>query len=131
MSFVAEFKEFALKGSLIDMAVGIVIGAAISDSVSALVDHVLMPLIGVLLGGVDFSGLAFTVGEAKIGYGAFIQALINFFIIALVLFVILKSVNRMRATVDESESSVDNDAEVPDDVALLSEIRDLLKRGAA
>lgn len=127
MGFIAEFKEFALKGSLIDMAVGIVIGAATSDVVSALVDHVIMPIVGIFLGGVDFSGLSITVGEASIGYGAFIQTMINFLIIAFVIFMVLKAINRMRQAA-EGDKSPEPDKEPPADVALLSEIRDLLKQ---
>jgi len=123
MSLVSEFKEFALKGSLMDMAVGIIIGAAIGKLVGALVDSVLMPLIGLAMGGVDFSSLAMTVGDASIGYGAFIQALIDFLIIAFVIFMLLKMINNMkRKAEDEPEAP-------SDDVVLLTEIRDLLKRG--
>ena len=123
MSLVSEFKEFALKGSLMDMAVGIIIGAAIGKLVGALVDSVLMPLIGLAMGGVDFSSLAMTVGDASIGYGAFIQALIDFLIIAFVIFMLLKMINNMKRKAEE-------EPEAPsDDVVLLTEIRDLLKRG--
>jgi len=123
---ISEFKEFALKGNLIDMAVGIIIGAAVSDAVGALVDSVLMPIIGIFMGGVDFSGLSFDVGDAAIGYGAFIQAAINFLIIAFVIFMILKAINKMRANFEEEK--VEEPAEDPADVALLTEIRDLLKK---
>jgi len=121
MSFVSEFKEFALKGSLMDMAVGIIIGAAIGKVVGALVDNILMPIIGTIMGGVDFSSLAIKIGEASIGYGAFIQALIDFLIVALVIFVLLRAINNMKKADAES-------AEEPaEDVVLLAEIRDLLK----
>ena len=119
MSMASEFKEFATKGSLVDMAVGIIIGAAIGKMVGALVDNILMPLIGMVMGGVDFSKLALTVGEANIGYGAFIQAFIDFLIVAFVIFMIIKAINNMK------KSSATDDA---DEVALLSEIRDLLKQ---
>lgn len=122
MGMVSEFKEFAMKGSLMDMAVGIIIGAAIGKMVGALVDNVLMPLIGLAMGGVDFSSLAITVGEASINYGAFIQALIDFLIIAFVIFMILKMINNMKKQAEE-------EPEAPsDDVVLLTEIRDLLKK---
>lgn len=126
MGMISEFKEFALKGNLIDMAVGIIIGAAVSDTVGALVDSILMPLIGVFLGGVDFSGLSIKVGEAAIGYGAFIQAMIDFTIIAFVIFMILKAINKMRARFEDEK--VEEAAADPADVALLTEIRDLLKK---
>ncbi|PID60553.1 MAG: large conductance mechanosensitive channel protein MscL [Gammaproteobacteria bacterium] len=121
---MAEFKEFALKGSLMDMAVGIIVGAAVSDTVGALVDSVLMPIIGIFLGGVDFSGLAITVGDANIGYGMFIQALINFLIIAFVIFIIVKMINNMKKRFEKEQ--VEEPAEDPADIALLKEIRDQL-----
>ena len=126
MGMISEFKEFALKGNLVDMAVGIIIGAAVSDSIGALVDSILMPIIGVFMGGVDFSGLSIKVGEAAIGYGAFVQAMIDFLIIAFVIFMILKAINKMRARFEAEK--VEEVAEAPADVALLSEIRDLLKK---
>lgn len=122
MSVVSEFKEFAMKGNLVDMAVGIIIGAAIGKVVGALVDSILMPLIGLVLGGVDFSSLAITVGEANLGYGAFIQALIDFLIVAFVIFMIIKALNNMQKAQDEEPESA------ADEVALLTEIRDLLKQ---
>ncbi len=124
MGMMAEFKEFALKGSLMDMAVGIIVGAAVSDTVGALVDSVLMPIIGIFLGGVDFSGLAITVGDANIGYGMFIQALINFLIIAFVIFIIVKMINNMKKRFEKEQ--VEEPAEDPADIALLKEIRDQL-----
>jgi len=122
MGMIQEFKEFAMKGSLVDMAVGIIIGAAVSEMVGVLVDSVIMPIVGILMGGKDFSSLVITVGEANIGYGAFIQAVINFVIIAFVIFMILKALNKMKA------SAVEEPEEEPVDVQLLTEIRDLLKR---
>ncbi len=122
MGMVSEFKEFAMKGSLMDMAVGIIIGAAIGKMVGALVDNVLMPLIGLAMGGVDFSSLAITVGEASINYGAFIQALIDFIIIAFVIFMLLKMINNMKKKAEEEPAAPS------DDVVLLTEIRDLLKK---
>ncbi len=122
MSMMSEFKEFAMKGSLIDMAVGIIIGAAIGKVVGVLVESILMPLIGLVMGGVDFSTLAITVGDANVGYGAFIQAIIDFLIVAFVIFMIIKALNNMKkAEAEEPE-------EPAEDVALLTEIRDLLKQ---
>lgn len=121
MSIVSEFKEFAMKGSLMDMAAGIIIGAAISKVVGTMVDSMIMPLIGIVMGGVDFSALAIKIGEASIGYGAFIQALIDFLIIALVIFLLLRAINNMKKGAAEAEEPV------AEDVALLTEIRDLLK----
>lgn len=122
MGMVSEFKEFAMKGSMMDMAAGIIIGAAIGKTVGALVDNILMPIIGAAMGGVDFSDLSIKVGEAAIGYGAFIQALIDFLIIAFVIFMLLKAVNNMKKKKEEAP------AEPAEDVALLTEIRDLLKK---
>lgn len=122
MSMVSEFKEFAMKGSLVDMAVGIIIGAAIGKVVGALVDSILMPLVGLAMGGVDFANLAFTVGDANIGYGAFIQAIIDFLIVAFVIFMIIKAINNMKKAQAEEEETPS------DDVVLLTEIRDLLKQ---
>jgi len=96
MSMIKEFKEFAMKGSLIDMAVGIIIGAAVGKMVSTLVENILMPIIGIFMGGVNFSDLSITVGDAAIGYGAFIQAMIDFLIIAFVIFMILKAIAKMK-----------------------------------
>jgi large conductance mechanosensitive channel len=127
MSMIKEFKEFAMKGSLIDMAVGIIIGAAVGKMVSTLVENILMPIIGVFLGGVDFQGLSITVGDAAIGYGAFLQALIDFLIIAFVIFMILKAINKMKANFEQEKQ--EEPAAEPADVALLTEIRDLLKQG--
>ncbi len=122
MGMISEFKEFAMKGSLMDMAAGIIIGAAIGKVVGALVENILMPLIGVLMGGVDFSSLAMTIGDASVGYGAFIQAMIDFLIIAFVIFMILKGINKMKRAAEEAP------AEPSEDVVLLTEIRDLLKK---
>jgi large conductance mechanosensitive channel len=121
---IKEFKEFAMKGSLIDMAVGIIIGAAVGNMVSTLVENILMPIIGVLMGGVNFTDLSITVGDAAIGYGAFIQAIIDFIIIAFVIFMILKAIAKMKENA-EAEKADEPD---PADVALLKEIRDLLKK---
>lgn len=122
MGMVSEFKEFAMKGSLMDMAVGIIIGAAIGKMVGSLVDNILMPLIGTVMGGVDFSSLAIKVGDASIGYGMFIQALIDFLIIAFVIFMLLKMINNMKKKAEEEPAAP------AADVVLLTEIRDLLKK---
>lgn len=122
MGMVSEFKEFALKGNMIDMAVGIIIGAATGKVVSALVDSVIMPVVGMLMGGVDFSNLSIKVGEAAIGYGAFIQSIIDFIIIAFVIFMLLRFINNMKKTNDKE------DEKPAEDVELLREIRDLLRK---
>lgn len=124
MSMVQEFKEFAMKGSLIDMAVGIIIGAAVGKIVSVLVENILMPIIGVFMGGVNFADLSITVGDAAIGYGALIQSIIDFLIIAFVIFMILKAIARMREAQEAEKEEEPDSAEV----VLLTEIRDLLKK---
>lgn len=128
MSMVSEFKEFAIKGSLIDMAVGIIIGAATGKMVSTLVENILMPIIGALMGGVNFEELSIKIGDAAIGYGAFIQATIDFVIIAFVVFMILRAINKMKESAAKEEAAAEPEAD-PADVALLTEIRDLLKKG--
>jgi large conductance mechanosensitive channel len=131
MSVIQEFKEFAIKGNMIDMAVGIIIGAAFGKIVSSLVGDVIMPPIGVLLGGVDFSNLAITVQEAAgdapavvIGYGKFIQTAIDFTIIALAIFVVVKAINTLKKKEEEAPKEEPKPSK---EELLLTEIRDLLK----
>lgn len=130
MSILKEFKEFAVKGNVIDMAVGIIIGAAFGKIVSSLVGDVVMPPIGVLIGGIDFSNLAITVKEAAgnspavvISYGKFIQTVIDFTIIAFVIFMAIKGINSLKR---KEEKAVEAQAPPAQEV-LLAEIRDLLK----
>ncbi|WP_413376983.1 large conductance mechanosensitive channel protein MscL [Alkalihalobacillus sp. 1P02AB] len=118
-----EFKEFAIKGNVVDLAVAVVIATAFGSIVSALVDNIIMPFVGVLGGGVDFSNLSYLVGDAVIQYGLFIQAIVDFFIIALALFVFVKVINRLKRKEEEIEEE-----EVDPQVELLTEIRDLLKK---
>ena len=94
--FIGEFKEFIAKGNVMDMAVGVVVGGAFSSIVTSLVDDVIGPIIGVITGGIDFSSLAITVGSANIMIGSFIQAVINFLIIAFVIFCVVKAFNTAR-----------------------------------
>ena len=91
-----EFREFALRGNVMDLAVGVIIGAAFGTIVTSLVNDILMPLIGLLMGGVDFSSLAIVVGGAEIRYGAFIQSIVNFIIIAFVIFLLVRAMNRLK-----------------------------------
>lgn len=122
--FMAEFKEFINKGNVMDMAVGVIIAGAFGKIVTALVDNILMPIVGMLLGGVNFSKLAVTVGDASIVYGAFIQAIIDFLIISFVIFVLVKNINKLK----KEEPAEEEPEETPADIALLTEIRDLLKK---
>jgi large conductance mechanosensitive channel len=125
MGFAKEFKQFALKGNVMDLAVGVIIGGAFGKIISSLVANVLMPLIGILLQGVDFHALAFTVGDAQIKYGEFIGAVIDFVIIALVLFLMIKAMNSMK----KKEEAAPAAPPAPSaEEKLLTEIRDLLKK---
>ena len=96
MGMLQEFKEFAVKGNVLDLAVGVVIGAAFGGIVTAVVDNILMPIIGMLTGGVDFKALSVKVGSAELKYGMFIQATITFIIIAFFLFLVVKAANSMK-----------------------------------
>jgi len=131
MSVIKEFKEFAVKGNVVDMAVGIIIGAAFGKIISVLVAGVVMPPIGVLVGGVDFSDLVYVIKEAVgdtpavvISYGEFIQTLINFIIIAFVIFMVVKGINRLKR---KQEQAPPAPAAPSVEETLLTEIRDLLK----
>ena len=134
MRMLQEFKEFAVKGNVVDMAVGLIIGAAFGKIVTALVSGIIMPPIGVLIGGVNFSDLAFVVKEAVddvpavvISYGEFIQTLIDFTIIAFAIFMVIKGVNNLKKKEEASpEESATPDAPSAEEL-LLTEIRDLLK----
>lgn len=101
-----EFKEFIAKGNALQMAVGIVIGSSFTAIVNSIVNDLIMPLVGIISGGVDFSRLAITVGEATFAYGNFIQAVINFLIIAFVLFIIVKAFNKLSATTESIANKV-------------------------
>ena len=123
----AEFRQFIAKGNVIDLAVAVILGAAFTAIVTSLTNDLIMPLIGVLLGGVDFATLSIQVGEATVAYGLFIQAIINFILIALVLFFMIRSINKMQARSKKEEAPA-APPEPSDEVKLLSEIRDLLKK---
>lgn len=132
MGIISEFKEFAVKGNVVDMAVGIIIGAAFGKIVSSLVGDVIMPPIGVLMGGVDFSNLAYILKEAvgetpavTINYGKFIQTVIDFLIVAFAVFMGIKAMNTLKKK--EEEAPVE-DPKPSNEEVLLSEIRDLLKK---
>jgi len=125
MSIVREFREFAVKGNVMDLAVGVIIGAAFGKIVGSLVEDVVMPVIGVLMGGLDFSGLAFKIGSATLKYGKFLQTCLDFLIIAWAIFLMIKLVNRIKR---EEALTPAPAAEKPREEALLEEIRDLLKK---
>jgi large conductance mechanosensitive channel len=126
MNWLKEFRDFINRGNVIDLAVGIVIGAAFTGIVQSLVNDLIMPVIGMITGGINFSGLSITVGEAALAYGNFIQTVINFLIIAFAVFWLVQVVNRFR----KQEKKEDKPAEPPaptTEERLLTEIRDLLK----
>ncbi len=126
---IKEFKEFINKGNVMDMAVGIIIGGAFTAIVNSLVESILMPIIGAISGGKSVADMSVTIGNAAIGYGAFLQAIIDFLLIAWVLFMIIKAINKAKAAVvKEEEPAPEEPEEVPADIALLTEIRDLLKK---
>lgn len=132
MKMLQEFKEFAMRGNVVDMAVGIIIGGAFGKIVSSFVSDVIMPPIGLLLGGVDFSDLALTLKSAEenqpavmLKYGVFINTVIDFLIIAFAIFMIIKAMNTLKRKEEEKPAAP---PEPPADVKLLTEIRDLLKK---
>jgi large conductance mechanosensitive channel len=139
MSIFTEFREFALKGNVVDLAVGVIIGAAFGTIVSSLVDDMIMPLVGAATGGLDFSNYFLPLSEAVtattldaakeqgavFAYGKFITAVLKFVIVAWVLFLVIQAMNKMKRKEEAKPPEV---AETPADVALLTEIRDLLKK---
>ncbi len=116
-----EFKEFISKGNAIDLAVGVIIGGAFGLIISSIVADFLMPFIGIIIGGIDFTGLSIKIGGAELAYGKLIQAIINFTIIAIVLFILVKSINRFKSKKEDVPPPPTKEEE------LLTEIRDLLK----
>ena len=138
--FFAEFKEFAMKGNVVDMAIGVVIGAAFGKITTSLVNDVIMPLISRITGGVDFSAWkwvlkaaevdetgAETAAEIAVNYGSFIAVVLDFLIIALVLFMVVKAINKLRSIGKKPEEPVEEEEPAPTSEELLTEIRDLLK----
>ena len=119
---IAEFKEFISRGNVLDMAVGIIIGAAFTAIV---VNDIIMPIVGVIIGGIDFSSLKVAVGTASINYGVFIQAIINFLLIALTVFLLIKAISKAQRKKPEEPAEEEPAVPTPE-VELLTEIRDLL-----
>ena len=135
MGLLSEFKEFAMKGNVVDLAIGVIIGTAFGKIVSSLVNGVIMPIVGNIVGGVNFGDLAYTLAPAVLGtdgkettpavliaYGAFIQTIVDFAIIAFVLFIVIKIMNRLKKAEEAAPPPP------ADDIVLLTEIRDLLKK---
>ena len=142
MGFIKEFKEFAMKGNVMDMAVGVIIGGAFGKIVSSLVDDVLMPLIGKMTGGVSFTDMFVTLGDgdfktlaaakeagaAVFAYGQFIQNIVDFLIVAFCIFLMLKGINKMNRKKEEPKPAEPEAPKGPTQEELLAEIRDLLKK---
>lgn len=129
--FMTEFKTFVSRGNVLDLAVGVVVGGAFSKIVTSLVNDIITPLIGVVIGGKDFSGLSLKIGDSTIAYGSFIQNIIDFIIIAFCIFVFIKFINQVFIKKKEEEKKAETKEEPSkktDEVLLLEEIRDLLKK---
>ncbi len=127
---IDEFKKFIMRGNVIDLAVGVVMGNAFSKIVSSLVNDIMMPIIGIIIGGHDFSNLSITVGTAKIMYGSFIQNIIDFLIIAASIFVFIKIINDLmhkKEETKEEEAKKEEPAKPSEEILLLREIRDSLQ----
>lgn len=124
-SFIEEFKTFAMRGNVIDLAVGIVIGAAFQKIVSSLVANIIMPLIGSIMGGVDFTGYSITVRDSVITYGVFIQSIVDFVIVAFAIFMAIKMMNKLQKKEAEKPEE-EKIAEPTEEIKLLREIRDSL-----
>lgn len=119
-----EFRDFISKGNVLDLAVAVIIGGAFGAIVNSFVDDILMPLVGVIIGGIDFTGLTIDVGDAHVLYGNFIQAIINFLVIAAAMFIVVRSYNQLQ----EQDAAKEALAEPGEEVKLLTEIRDLLEQ---
>jgi large conductance mechanosensitive channel len=124
-NLVDEFKAFAMRGNVVDLAVAVVIGAAFGKIVSSLVENIVMPLIGVLIGGVDFTGFALQIGDATVAYGAFIQSVFDFVVVAFAIFMAIKALKKLEKPVEAAPAAP---AAPSEEVVLLREIRDSLRR---
>ncbi len=124
-NLAAEFKAFAMRGNVVDLAVAVVIGAAFGKIVSSLVENIVTPLIGVLIGGVNFTTLAVQVGDATVAYGVFLQSVFDFIIIAFAIFMVVKALSNLQK---KEEAAPAAPAPTPEDIVLLREIRDSLRK---
>lgn len=135
--FLKEFKEFAMKGNVVDLAVAVVIGSAFGRIVTSLANDIIMPLLGVLMGGNNLTALELTVGKAVVSYGFFLQNVVDFLIIALAIFVAIKAMKKLeelnpltKKDAKSEKNAKKDDAKAPSETELLTEIRDLLKKDA-
>lgn len=125
---VKEFKEFISRGNVVDLAVGVIMGGAFGKIVTSLVNDIIMPLVGILLGGLDFTNLKLTLGDADIAYGLFIQNVIDFLIVSVCIFLMIKFINKFMKKKEAKEAKEEKaEPKKSDEVLLLEEIRDLLK----
>ena len=127
---IKEFKQFISRGNVVDLAVGVIIGGAFGKIVTSLVDNIIMPLIGIIIGGINFSNLTLKIGSAKLEYGIFIQNVVDFLIVAFCIFMFVKAINKLSEKT-KKKAEEDKKKEEPkksDETILLEEIRDLLKK---
>lgn len=127
-NILKEFKEFINRGNVVDMAVGVVVGSAFAKIVAALVDYIIMPIVGCVIGGYNFSSLAINFRGASIQYGAFIEAIVDFVIVAACIFFFVKFINKLQNLKKKPKEETAEVAPKSDEVLLLEEIRDLLKK---
>ena len=134
---IEEFKKFISRGNVLDLAVGVIIGSAFSSIVTSLVNNIFTPFLGILFGGVDFSGLSITIRDAEIMYGAFLQSVFDFLVVAICLFIVVKIINRINSDIKslskktkEAIKEIKEEVKKSDDILLLEEIRDLLKENS-
>ena len=129
---IKEFKEFISRGNVVDMAVGVIMGSAFGKIVTSLVNDIIMPLVGVLIGGIDFTSLSFKIQKAEVKYGSFIQNIVDFLIVAICIFIFVKIINKLN-TIDvlhkkKKEEIKKEEVKKSNEEVLLEEIRDLLKK---
>ncbi len=125
---IKEFKDFIARGNVVDLAVGVIVGSAFGKIVTSLVNDILMPIIGAILGGIDFTGLSIKIKNATILYGNFIQSVIDFLIVAFCIFIFVKTINKFTERAKKKEEKEEEIPTKSDEVLLLEEIRDLLKK---
>ena len=126
--FIGEFKEFIARGNVMDMAVGVIIGGAFSAITTSLINDIIMPLLGILTGSISFAELSVTIGGAVVTYGNFVQAVLNFLVMAFVVFCLVKAMNSFHKKAEEAPAAPEPEPEPSNEEKLLAEIRDLLKK---
>lgn len=122
-----EFKKFISRGNALDLAIGVIMGAAFSNIVTSIVDNILTPILGIIIGGIDFTNLSIKVGKSVISYGIFLQNVIDFLIVSFCLFIIVKTINKLTHKEEKEEKKEKKEVVKSDEVKLLEEIRNILK----